>query len=171
MEISRNIKKSRRWCWQDKDMTEFIRNNFKGQKLTTALAIYQTLTELASNNSSDEFTAYYSQIAKLTGKSISTVKIYCRRFVELRILDKKNRKVDGKTNLSNEWSLLTPSVSNNYQTSVKDDYPTSDKNGYQLLEENELEKDNKNEVKNLSETESYKKLKEKAEGFRRSPYA
>ncbi len=153
-------------------MTELIRDSFKGQKLTTALAIYQTLTELASNNSSSgEFTAYYSQIAKLTGKSISTVKIYCRRFIELRVLGKKNRKVDDKTNLSNEWSLLTPSVSNNYQTSTKDNYPTSDKNDYQLIEENELEKDNKNGVINLSKSESYMKLKEKAEQFRKNSYA
>lgn len=97
-----------------------IRENFQDKKLTTAIAIYQSLTELASNTSNDTFNAYNSQIAKLCGKSASIVKSYCKRFIDLGILDKKQRKVDEKTNLSNEWRLLTPSVNNNYHTSDKD---------------------------------------------------
>lgn len=167
MGVLRSIKKSRRWCWQDKDTTELIRTSFKGQRLTTALAIYLSLTELASNQGSDEFPAYYSQIAKLSGKSISTAKFYCSEFIKLGILAKENRKVDNKTNLSNQWSLLTPSVSNKYQTSNTDDYPTSDKNDYQLPEENELEKNNQKGVRKVSNTPAFKKLREQAEQLRR----
>ncbi len=162
----RNIRQSRRWCWQDKDITSLIRSSFNGQRLTTALAIYQSLTELASNNNSDEFNAYFSQIAKLSGKSTPTIKRYSNQFISLGILDKKNRRVDEKTNLSNQWSLLTPSVHNNYPTSVSNRYPTSGNNNYQLLEENELEEVNKNEVKSLGETEGYKKLRERVEQLR-----
>lgn len=141
MGVLRSIKQSRRWCWQDKDTLELIRDNFNGHRVTTALAIYLSLTELASNQGSDELQAYYSQIAKLSGKSTSTAKFYCNQFIKIGILTKENRKVDDKTNLSNKWSLLTPSVSNKYQTSTSNNYPTSGEDGYQLLEENELEKD------------------------------
>ena len=162
----RNIKQSRRWCWQDKDILDLIRKNFNGQRLTTALAVYLSLTELASNQGLDEFPAYFSQIAKLSGKSIPTIKIYSNQFITIGILNKKNRKVDEKTNLSNQWSLLTPSVSNNYPTSTNDSYPTSVEDSYQLLEENEIEKENKNEVKKSPETPAYKKLREQVSKLR-----
>lgn len=171
MEALRSNKTSRRWCWQDKDILGLIRENFKGQRLTTSLAIYLSLTELASNNSSDEFTAYFSQIAKLSGKSIPTIKSYSNQFIKIGILKKENRKVDDKTNLSNQWSLLTPSVNNNYPTSTNNNYQTSAKDSYQLLEENELEKENKKEVKKVGETEGYKKLREKADQLRRTTHA
>ncbi len=162
----RSNKTSRRWCWQDKDILGLIRENFKGQRLTTSLAVYLSLTELASNNSSDEFPAYFSQIAKLSGKSIPTIKSYSNQFIKIGILKKKNRRVDNKTNLSNQWSLLTPSVNNNYPTSANNNYQTSVEDSYQLLEENELEKDNQKEVKNYKETPAYKKLREKATSLR-----
>ncbi len=156
----RSIKQSRRWCWQDKDILDLIRENFSGQRLTTALAVYLSLTELASNQGLDEFAAYFSQIAKSSGKSIPTIKNYSNQFISIGILGKRNRKVDNKTNLSNQWSLLTPSVNNNYPTPISNKYPTSGDNGYQLLEENELEKDNQKEDKSFKETEGYKKLRE-----------
>lgn len=183
MGVVRSIKSSRRWCWQDKDILDFIRESFSGQRLTTALAIYLSLTELASNQGSDEFQAYFSQIAKLSGKSIPTIKSYSNQFIRIGILKKKNRKVDVKTNLSNQWFLLTPSVNNNYPTSVNNSYPTSVDNDYQQLEENELEKDNKKilefsenknskkEIKKSSETPAYKKLREKADQLRRTTHA
>ena len=167
MEALRSNKTSRRWCWQDKDILSLIRENFKGQRLTTSLAIYLSLTELASNNSSDEFTAYFSQIAKLSGKSIPTIKSYSNQFIKIGILKKKNRKIDDKTNLSNQWSLLTPSVNNNYPTSTNNNYQTSAKDSYQLLEENELEKDNQKEVKNYKETPAYKRYREQVNNLRR----
>ncbi len=171
MGVLRSIKQSRRWCWQDKDILDLIRENFKGQRLTTALAVYLSLTELASNQGLDEFVAYFSQIAKLSGKSIPTIKSYANQFIQIGVLDKKNRKVDDKTNLSNQWSLLTHSVNNNYPTSANNNYQTSAKDSYQLLEENELEKDNQKEVKKSSETPAYKKLREKADQLRRISHA
>lgn len=166
MGVLRNIRKSRRWGWYDKDITDFLRENISGQRLTTALATYLSLTELASNNGSDEFTAYYSQIAKLAGKSVSTVKSYCSLFIKLGILVKENRKADEKTNLSNKWSLLTPSVNNNYQTLSNNLHPSSVENDYQQLEENELEKDNPNGVKKFSETPAYKNLRDQVSKLR-----
>jgi hypothetical protein len=164
MSSIRSIKTAEGWCWQEKRITRYIRENLLGKRLTTALAIYQVLTELASNQNTEEFYAYYSQIAKLSGKSTSTIKIYCKEFIKLEILSKENRRVDDKTNLSNKWSLLTPSVNNNYQTSLNNVYSTLVKEDYQQLEENELEEEKKNGV----ETESYKRLKEKVELLRRT---
>lgn len=158
MGVLRSNKTSRRWCWQDKDILSLIRENFKGQRLTTSLAIYLSLTELASNNSSEKFTAYFSQIAKLSGKSIPTIKSYSNQFIKIGVLKKKNRKVNEKINLSNQWFLLTPSVNNNYPTSVNNNHPTSVNNGYRQLEENELEKEDKNSVKDVLKTKSYQDL-------------
>jgi len=119
------------------------KNPFSNQRLTTARAIYQSLTELASNQGSDVFRAYYAQIAEKSGKSPSTVKAYCREFVKMKILARKCKR-KGKTNLANQWRLLTPSVNNSCPTLDKDNNQTSVNNNYQLKKEKELEKDNEN---------------------------
>ena len=136
----RSISTASAWCWQDKAVMRIIRENFSGKKLTTAVAIYQSFTELASNNECDIFNAYYSQISKLAGKSVSTIKIYCKDFIRLRLIEKKNRKLDGRTNLSNEWILLSHSVNNNYPTSSNNGKQTSVSNSNLFKEQSNFEK-------------------------------
>ena len=105
--------------------------------MTTCLTIYLCLTELASNNNSaDTFCAYNSTIAKMAGKSISTVKIYCNDLILFGLLSKEIRK-KGKQNLANEWFLLktpSPPDNNNYPTSNTSNSNTSDNNNCPVLE-------------------------------------
>lgn len=104
----RELKKGTAFCWQDKKILKFLRKKaYKGQRLTTAIAIYVSLTEIASNNNekkNDGFPAYYSQIGEKVGKSSSTAKRYCNDFIKFGILSKRNKK-KGKINLANIWIL------------------------------------------------------------------
>lgn len=134
----RNIKNGP-WCWQEKKVMRAIRGHFEGKRRTTCIAIYQSLTELASNNSSDVFPAFNAQIAELSSKSISTVKIYCRELVKLGLLRKRPRKKNKKINLANEWGLLSPSVNNDYPTLGRNSSTSSGKNKPPLLEKTLLE--------------------------------
>ncbi|MFC1630205.1 hypothetical protein ACFL06_01560 [Patescibacteria group bacterium] len=110
------------FCWQDVRIMTFIRNNYEGKKLTTAKAIYQTYTELASiagrgkGRHTNQFPAYYETIACWSGKSVSTIKRYAKDFRKFEILDWKTQK-KGKMNLANLWILLAYSGQNSNPTS------------------------------------------------------
>ncbi len=101
----RNIAHKVPKCWQDKRIIRFLREHYFDKKRTTAIAIYLTLTETASNSNSETFKAYYNQIGAMIGKSSSTIKRYCNDFIQLKILEKTNHK-RGNHNLANQWSLL-----------------------------------------------------------------
>lgn len=132
------------WCWQDKEALRLIRSVFikHSKRMTTCLTTYLCLTELASNNNSpDTFFAYNSTIAKMAGKSISTIKTYCNALISFGLLWKKAKK-KGKQNLANEWFLLeTPSTSdnNNYPTPDNNNSNTLDNYNYPVLEEHHKE--------------------------------
>lgn len=99
------------FTWQDTRMLKKIRKHFYKEKLTTALAIYLTLTELASIGGKGQgkhincFRAYLKTIADRCGKSSSTVKRYLKKFKKYKIISWNNRR-KGLMNLSNEWMLL-----------------------------------------------------------------
>jgi len=109
------------FAWQDVRIMRIIRENYKGKRLTTAIAIYQTLTELASIDGRgkrkhvSQFKAYLETIAIRSGKSVSTIKRYSKEFRQARILSWENRK-KGKMNLANLWKLLAYSTQNNKPT-------------------------------------------------------
>jgi hypothetical protein len=110
------------FCRQDVRIMTLIRKNYEEKKLTTAKAIYQTFTELASiagrgkGRHTNQFPAYYETIAHWSGKSVSTIKRYSKDFRELKILDWETRK-KGKMNLANLWKLLDYSGQNSGPTS------------------------------------------------------
>jgi len=99
------------FTWQDTRMLSKIREHFYKEKLTTALAIYLVLTELASIEGKGQgkhincFKAYYKTIADRSGKSASTIKRYLKEFKKYKIISWNNRR-KGLMNLSNEWILL-----------------------------------------------------------------
>jgi len=155
MNHARDIKKTQAWCWQDKQVMRLIRENYKSKRLTTSVAIYQSLTELASNTGSDSFNAYLSQIARLAGKSTSTIKKYTKELVGLGVLKIENRKLEDRINLPNRWILLTHSVSNSKPTSDSHNSLNSISNNKPRREENVFEI-NKLERKYM-ESDGYKK--------------
>jgi len=113
------------FCWQEVETMNVIRKNYNGKKRTTAIAIYQTLTELASiegrgkGKHVNQFTTYIKTIAVRCGKSESTIKRYAKEFKDLKIIAWENRK-KGKMNLANKWGLLA--------YSGQDKEPTSQQN-------------------------------------------
>lgn len=106
MQKPRDFREHKPFSWQEKNVLRFLRNKYKGKKLTTSIAIYTVLTEIDSDSGkNDGFLAYYSQIAQKCGKSPSTAKRYCNEFISFYILHKKNIK-KGNQNLANKWALL-----------------------------------------------------------------
>lgn len=104
-----------RFAWQGMNTTALIRRNFRGKRCATALAIYQALTECASEQGRLEgrhvstFPAPIVRIAEKVDRSVSSIKRYAKAFRTLGILDWKNRR-NGKMNKPNLWILLAPSV-------------------------------------------------------------
>ena len=116
------------FAWQQIKMLQKIRDNYQGEKLTTALAIYTVMTELASlegrgqHKHVNRFKAYYTTIADRSGKSRSTVKRYLAEFKAANIISWENKR-SGITNLANVWILLAYSQVTSEPTSVHNDEP------------------------------------------------
>lgn len=78
------------FCWQDKSAIRLIRRSFKASEVATALAIYLTLTELASNNESDEFKVRRATIGDRVGRSsLRSVDKYLDRLAGIGLVDKR----------------------------------------------------------------------------------
>ena len=98
------------FVWQDMKTMWFIRENFIGKKRTTAIAIYQTLTELASDlgrkrrRPTNQFPAHLKTIAERSGKSVSSIKRYALQFNKLDLISWESRR-NGKMNMANIWKL------------------------------------------------------------------
>ena len=111
------------FAWQDKRVMTIIRNSFTGKKLAVAIAVYQTLTEQASNaggkqgKAVSDFSAYLEGLAGKIGKSVATVKRYLADFRRLGIVSWQNRKW-GYKNLANLYTLCAYSPHNGGPTSL-----------------------------------------------------
>ncbi len=74
----------------------------------TAIAIYQALTEVASNqNSQNEARAFVRQLAELAGCSDRTAQRYIREFEEIGLVVTHRNRLDERTNLANTYSLVS----------------------------------------------------------------
>ncbi len=159
------------WCWQDKAALRLIREEFKEshKRMATCLVVYLCLAELHSNNNSaDSFLACNKTIARMAGKSVSTIKNYCNHLISLGLLFKQARK-NGKQNLANDWFLLeTPNTpaNNKYPTPTTNSSDSPGNNNCPVLEENQF-RNNQSSITsydffNKLESDGYKKLKEVA---------
>ncbi len=116
------------FAWQDTRLIPKIREHFHKEKLTTALALYFVLTELASIEGKGQgkhincLKAYLKTIADRCGKSVSTTKRYLKDFKKYKIISWNNRR-KGLMNLSNEWLLLHYYQPTNERTSIHNDKP------------------------------------------------
>lgn len=100
------------FAYQELVATAIIRLAFEGQKRMAALAIYQTMTEVANEararvNGDSPFEAERKRLADLAGCSPDTIDRYTTRFIELGLLDVERRR-QGSLNLPNLYTLLTP---------------------------------------------------------------
>lgn len=102
----RDIRKAP-FCWQSVLATRMLRRRFEGKERTTALAIYQALTEVANEKREQSFRASRAQIADYAGVSKPTLDRYAGLFTEMGLLTVARQK-KGAENLPNLWTLVEP---------------------------------------------------------------
>jgi len=99
------------FCWQEKTVMRKLRAHYTGAIFShraTAIAIYQALTEVASNqNSQNEARAFVRQLAELAGCSDRTAQRYIREFEEIGLVVTHRNRLDERTNLANTYSLVS----------------------------------------------------------------
>lgn len=75
------------WCWQAKMARRFIRRACDADhNVATALSVYDTLTEIASDEQSPVFTTTHAYVASMSGVSVRTVQKHLSTFVHLGLL-------------------------------------------------------------------------------------
>lgn len=75
------------WCWQSKAALRAIREGFDEEHgVTSALAVYLALTELASDRASETFQTTHAWIGGMTGLSVRTVQDRIKGLAELGLV-------------------------------------------------------------------------------------
>jgi hypothetical protein len=74
------------WCWQRKQILRIIREKFTDD-VTSALATYLALTEIASDEQSDQFRTTQLYISGKSGLSPRTTGKHLKVFVELGLIE------------------------------------------------------------------------------------
>jgi len=75
------------FCWQSKAALRRLRDAFDATNdVSTALAVYIALTEIASNEGVETFTAAHAWIARLSGVGVSTVKKHVKTLAEVGLI-------------------------------------------------------------------------------------
>lgn len=76
------------WAWQDKAALRRIREAFDASNdVSSALAAYVALTEIASNEQRDEFTTTHAWIARTSGLSVRTVQSRIKVLAEIGLVE------------------------------------------------------------------------------------
>ena len=96
------------FAWQHRRALDIIAVAFDGQQRATALRLYLTITWMASEQRSDEFTAFVRTIAERSGLGYSTTKRYLSRFEELGLVVVERRLIRGLINDANTFLLVNP---------------------------------------------------------------
>jgi hypothetical protein len=110
------VKDRRRFpfCLQEHRAVELIHANWSGRERTTALAIYQAMTYLASvhyrDGGRDGFAATRAEIAEKAGSKPATVDVYSRAFVAIGILVIERRQTEKGRDLASVWVLESAEV-------------------------------------------------------------
>src|SRR5437773_6254345 len=84
--LERQIK-SAPFCWQHKEPLQMITETFsESDQAASARSVYLALTELASDNGSERFTATKALIAHRAGLSISTTERLLKGFEQINLV-------------------------------------------------------------------------------------
>jgi len=86
------------FCWQDKRRLNLIRSRTTGKRRASALVVYVTLTNIASDEGDSRFQTYVSVIAEMAGLHRETVSLAMRELEKLGLIStvRQARKADGK---------------------------------------------------------------------------
>lgn len=98
----------RPFCWQSKEVLRFIRDCFDAtNNIASALAVYVSLTEKASDEQSETFNSRIRDIAARAGVSYKTVTSVLHRFEKLRIIAIQRNKIENtQENAPSTYTLL-----------------------------------------------------------------
>lgn len=114
------------FCWQEKAALRLIREKFKPSERATALAIYSTLTELASNNQTDEFKVKRQTVGAMVGRSsVRSVDHYLDSLSDIGLVDTRPLVIDGEYKCLVVRLLPTPQVVQPTATPVQSTAPPS----------------------------------------------
>jgi len=107
MSETRNIKDGP-FCWQTKQVLRFIRDCFDtSNSVASALAVYLSLTERASDEQSEQFDCMIRDIAGRAGVSYKTAANVLRRFGVLGLIAIQPNKIKGtQENAPSTYTLL-----------------------------------------------------------------
>jgi hypothetical protein len=107
MSEKRNIRNGP-FCWQSKDVLRLIRDSFdETNSVTSALAIYGSLSEKASDEQSETFDCRIRDIAARAGVSYKTAANVLRRFEALAIIAIQRNKISNtQENAPSTYTLL-----------------------------------------------------------------
>ncbi|PTX96567.1 hypothetical protein [Opitutus sp. ER46] len=76
------------WCWQSKGARRIIRDAFDAtNNVATALAVYDALTEIASDKQAESFETTHAWIQRLSGVGVSTIKRHLRVMADLGLVE------------------------------------------------------------------------------------
>jgi hypothetical protein len=107
MNEKRNIKNGP-FCWQEKQVLRFIRDCFDDtNSVASALSVYLSLTEKASDAQSDQFDCRIRDIASRAGVSYRTAGNVLRRFAVLGLIAIQRNKIKNtQENAPSTYTLL-----------------------------------------------------------------
>jgi hypothetical protein len=75
------------FCWQSKDARRQIRDAFDATRnVASALAVYDALTEIASDEQNETFVTAHAWIARMSGVSVRTIQNHLKVLAELKIV-------------------------------------------------------------------------------------
>lgn len=96
------------FCWQSKKILRMIQINYAGQKLTSRVAVYTVLTQVASDNSAEEYETWGVKIMEMAGVGYTTLRNIFNEFEGLKIIKRKQERTRKGTYGMLEISLLEP---------------------------------------------------------------
>jgi hypothetical protein len=95
------------FAWQHKDMLRMITDTFsESDQAASARSLYVALTELASDNQSETFTATKALIAHKAGLSVSTVQRLLKGLEQLGVILIQPGRINGLLRTANTYTLL-----------------------------------------------------------------
>ena len=93
------------FCWQSKDVRRRIREAFDASNnVATALAVYDALTEISSDERSETFDTTHAWIQRMSGVGITTIKNHLGVFSELGLLQVSTPSIRAPST----YTLLVP---------------------------------------------------------------
>jgi hypothetical protein len=96
------------FAWQHKDTLRIITETFsESDQTASARSLYVALTELASDNESETFTATKALIGHKAGLSYSTVQRLLKGLQQLNLIRIQPGRINGALKTANTYTLLT----------------------------------------------------------------